>query len=233
MRERPVVIVAGASRGLGLELVRQFVDRGWTVIGTARDVTRAPDLIRLQGERPDRISIKALDIAKPESIAALKAELGGECLDVLYVNAGIMGPAHHDPARVTEEEFEQLMLTNALAPIRLAKALLGNLRDEKSVLVFMTSQLGSVARNESGGYDLYRASKAALNSLTRSFVAKLPSPRPTVLSLHPGWVKTDMGGAQAPLEAPASVAGMLDIVEAARGTGGHHFLDYQGKEIPW
>lgn len=233
MSERPVVLVAGASRGLGLELVRQFADRGWQVIGTARDVTRAPELIRLQGERPDRIAIKALDIAKPESIAALKAELGDTRLDVLYINAGIMGPGHHDPARVTDAEFDELMLTNALAPIRLAAALRGNLRDDKSVVVFMTSQLGSVARNEGGGYDLYRASKAALNSLTRSFVAKLPSPRPTVLSLHPGWVKTDMGGAQAPLDAPTSVAGMLDVVERARGAGGHRFLDYQGKEIPW
>lgn len=233
MSERPVVLVAGASRGLGLELVRQFADRGWRVIGTARDVTRAPELIRLQGERQDRIAIKTLDIAKPESIAALKAAFGGERLDVLYVNAGIMGPKHHDPRRVTDAEFDELMLTNALAPIRLAAAFLGNLRDEKSVLVFMTSQLGSIARNEGGGYDLYRASKAALNSLTRSFVAKLPSPRPTVLSLHPGWVKTDMGGTEAPLDAPTSVAGMVDIVEAARGTGGHRFLDYQGKEIPW
>lgn len=233
MRERPAVLVAGASRGLGLELVRQFADRGWQVIGTVRDVTRAPELIRLQGERPDRIAIKALDIATPESVAALKAELGDTRLDVLYINAGIMGPGHHDPRRVTDAEFDELMLTNALAPIRLAAELSGNLRDDKSVVVFMTSQLGSIARNEGGGYDLYRASKAALNSLTRSFVAKLPSPRPTVLSLHPGWVKTDMGGAQAPLDAPTSVAGMLDVVERARGAGGHRFLDYQGKEIPW
>jgi len=233
MSERPVVLVAGASRGLGLELVRQFADRGWTVIGTVRDVTRAHELIRLEGERPDRVSIKALDIAKPESVAALKAGLGGERLDVLYINAGIMGPTHHDPRRVTDAEFEELMLTNALAPIRLAEALLGNLRDEKSVVVFMTSQLGSILENDSGGYDLYRASKAALNSLTRSFVARLRSPRPTVLSLHPGWVKTDMGGAQAPLDAPTSVAGMIDIVERARGAGGHRFFDYQGKEIPW
>jgi NAD(P)-dependent dehydrogenase (short-subunit alcohol dehydrogenase family) len=233
MSERPVVLIAGASRGLGLELVRQFANRGWTVIGTARDVTRAHELIRLQGERPDRIAIKALDLTAPESVMALKAELGGGRLDVLYINAGIMGPTHHDPVRISDSEFEQLMLTNALAPIRLAKALLGNLRDDKSVVVFMTSQLGSVARNESGGYDLYRASKAALNSLTRSFVAKLPSPRPTVLSLHPGWVKTDMGGTEAPLDASTSVAGMVDIVEAARGAGGHRFLDYQGKEIPW
>ena len=233
MRERPVVLVAGASRGLGLELVRQFADRGWTVIGTAREVTRASELIRLQGERPDRISIRALDIAKPESVAALKVELGDASLDVLYINAGIMGPNHHDPARISDAEFDELMLTNALAPIRLAGALIGNLRDEKSVVAFMTSQLGSILENDNGGYDLYRASKAALNSLTRSFVARLRPPRPTVLSLHPGWVKTDMGGAKAPLEAPESVAGMLDIVEAARGAGGHRFLDYQGREIPW
>ena len=233
MGERPVVLVAGASRGLGLELVRQFADRGWRVIGTARDVTRAPELIRLQGERPDRIAIKALDLTAPESIAALKAELSGERLDVLYINAGIMGPTHHDPTRITDGEFDGLMLTNALAPIRLATALLGKLRDEKSVVVFMTSQLGSILENDTGGYDLYRASKAALNSLTRSFVARLQPPRPTVLSLHPGWVKTDMGGASAPLDAPTSVAGMLDMVERARGAGGHRFLDYQGREIPW
>lgn len=232
MTDRPVVLVAGASRGLGLELVRQFAARGWQVIATVRDRGRADELLRLQAERSAQISISLLDISDAGSIAALKAELGGKSLDVLFINAGIMGPNHHDPTRITDDEFQSLMLTNALSPIRLARALLENLKEPSGVLVFMTSQLGSVARNETGSYDLYRASKAALNSLTRSLVAKL-SRRVTVLSLHPGWVRTDMGGANATLDAPTSVAGMIDLVERARGTGGHHYLDYQGNVIPW
>ncbi len=233
MTDRPVILIAGTSRGLGLELVRQFAERNWTVIATVRDVKSADGLVRLQAERSDRISISLLDIRDPDSVARLKAGLVGRTIDVLYINAGIMGPTHHDAAKITDEEFQSLMLTNALAPIRLAKALLGNIRDGSGVLVFMTSQLGSVTRNVTGGYDLYRASKAALNSLTRSLVAKLPPRWLAVLSLHPGWVRTDMGGENAPLDAKTSVAGMLDLVEKARGTSGHRFLDYLGSTIPW
>jgi NAD(P)-dependent dehydrogenase (short-subunit alcohol dehydrogenase family) len=232
MMDRPVVLVAGASRGLGLELVRQFADRGWQVIATMRDPGRAEELLRLQAERSAQISISLLDISDAGSTAALKTELRGSSLDVLFINAGIMGPSHHDPTRVTDDELQALMLTNALAPVRLARALLENLREASGVLVFMTSQLGSVARNETGNHDLYRASKAALNSLSRSFVAKL-NHRIAVLSLHPGWVRTDMGGANAPLDAATSVAGMIDLVERARGTSGHRYLDYQGNVIPW
>lgn len=228
MTDRPVVLVAGASRGLGLELARQFVRRGWQVIATARDPSAAQDLTR-----SERLSVKRLDIADRESVSGLKAELGGQSLDVLYVNAGIMGPTHHDPMRITEDEFQSLMLTNVLAPVRLAITFLDNLRDGSGVIVFMTSQLGSVARNEGGGHDLYRASKAALNTLTRSFAARLGRRKLAVLSLHPGWVRTDMGGKNAPLDAGTSVAGMIDIVERARGTHGHRFLDYQGNVIPW
>ncbi|MGE3876701.1 MAG: SDR family oxidoreductase [Parvibaculaceae bacterium] len=233
MSDRPVVLVAGASRGLGLELVRQFAGRDWQVIATARDLDRAQDLVRLQAEWPDRITTCRLDIADQESVSSLKTGIGDRRLDVLYVNAGIMGPEHHDPMRIGEDEFHALMLTNALAPIRLATALLGNVRDGTGVIVFMTSGLGSVAQNDDGGYDLYRASKAALNSLTRSFVAKLGQRRLAVLSLHPGWVRTEMGGEAAPLDAETSIAGVIDVVEQARGTSGHRFLDYRGNAIPW
>ncbi|WP_119273330.1 SDR family oxidoreductase [Taklimakanibacter deserti] len=233
MADRPVVLVAGASRGLGLELARQFAERDWQVIATVRNLDGAPDLARLQTERPDRIAINRLDIADQSSVAAFKAEIGDRRLDVLYINAGIMGPRHHDPMRISDDEFQSLMLTNALAPVRFATTFLGNLREGTGVFVFMTSQLGSVARNEGGDYDLYRASKAALNTLTRSFVARLGARKLAVLSFHPGWVKTDMGGAKAPLDAETSVAGMIGIVEGARGTSGHRFLDYQGNVIPW
>lgn len=233
MVDRSVVLVAGASRGLGLELVRQFAERDWQVIATVRNLATAPDLVRLQADRPGRIAIHRLDIADQDSVEAFKAEIGNRRLDVLYVNAGIMGPRHHDPMRVTDEEFQTLMLTNALAPVRFATTFLDNLREGTGVIVFMTSGLGSVARNEAGDYDLYRASKAALNTLTRSFFARLRHRQLAVLSLHPGWVRTDMGGEKAPLDATASVAGMIDIVEGARGTRGHRFLDYQGNVIPW
>lgn len=233
MADRPSVLVAGASRGLGLELVRQFAERGWQVTATARSLDSAKELIRLEAERSDRIGISLLDIADQASVARLKTELGERRFDIVYINAGIMGPTHHDPMRIGEAEFQSLMLTNALAPVRFATTFLGNLNEGKGVIVFMTSQLGSVGRNDDGDYDLYRASKAALNSLTRSFVAKLGGRKFAVISLHPGWVKTDMGGEEAPLDAATSVAGMIDVVERARGTTGHRFLDYQGTVIPW
>ncbi len=220
----PSALILGASRGLGLGLVKEFAGRGWTVSGTVRkDADRAG---------LETAGAKALlcDITDPASVAALHGQVAGG-LDLLFINAGVSGPGHQDAAEATAQDTGMLFLTNAIAPIQAARALMDRLAPD-GVLAFMTSRMGSVEGNERGDMELYRASKAALNSMTRSLVAKLDHPRP-VLSLHPGWVQTDMGGKGADLDVPTSVHGLADVIVAAHGKPGSRFLDYSGAELPW
>lgn len=228
MPSNRTALIIGASRGIGLGLVRQLHADGWQVTATVRDPARATDLQALQG-----VHIESLDIDDAAALRQLAQRLSGQVFDLLFVNAGILGPSHQCAAAATAEELGQLFLTNVVAPIRLAEKLVGQLRPQTGVLAFMSSGLGSVANPEGNNLALYKASKAALNSLTNSFVCELPEPRPTVLSLHPGWVKTDMGGDGAMVEVVDSCRGLIEQVERFAGQGGHHFVDYQGQKIDW
>jgi len=217
----PTALVIGASRGLGLGLVRELVGRGWTVTGTVRSAADRP-AVEATGA-----AAAIADMTDPASVAALPAT----ALDLLFINAGVPGPAHDDAGQATADEVSALFLTNALAPVTAARTLLDRIVPD-GVLAFMTSRMGSVAANDRGDKELYRASKAALNSLTRSMVAKLDRPL-TVLSLHPGWVRTDMGGAGAALDVETSAHGLVDVILARRSTPGSAFFDYSGAELPW
>jgi NAD(P)-dependent dehydrogenase (short-subunit alcohol dehydrogenase family) len=221
-------LIIGASRGLGLGLVKRFAELNWNVTATVRDPQKATELSAM-----DSVKIEILDIDDVASLAALKQKLEGQVFDVLFVNAGIMGPQHQNAAQATTAELGQLFMTNAIAPIRLAEQFVDQIRTESGVLAFMSSVLGSVACPEGGNMMLYKASKAALNSMTNSFVVQLPEPRPTVLSLHPGWVKTDMGGEGADIDVDTSTRGLVEQLNAYAGKGGHYFVNYKGETIPW
>ncbi|MED5606578.1 MULTISPECIES: SDR family oxidoreductase [Pseudomonas] len=220
-------LIIGASRGLGLGLVNQLLARGWEVTATVRDAANAGVLDSL----PVRVESLVLDDAASQD--RLAEALAGQRFALVYINAGIYGPPHQSALDASLVEVGELFMVNAVAPVRLAERLLPRLDAQRGVLAFMTSELGSVAGNESGGMALYRASKAALNSLTRSFVAGLGETGLTVLDLHPGWVRTDMGGEAAPLDVETSAAGLIDQVEAYAGRGGQYYLDYQGTTIDW
>ncbi|MEE3926432.1 SDR family oxidoreductase [Pseudomonas viridiflava] len=221
-------LIIGASRGLGLGLVQRLTEQGWKVTATVRDPQNADNLKAIEGVR-----IEAVDIDDTASLEVLVQKLKGEVFDVLFVNAGIMGPKHQSAAQATAAELGQLFLTNAIAPIRLAERFVDHIRPETGVLAFMSSVLGSVACPEGETMRLYKASKAALNSMTNSFVVQLPEPRPTVLSLHPGWVKTDMGGENAAIDVQTSTTGLVEQLNAYAGKGGHHFINYKGETIAW
>lgn len=222
------ILIVGASRGLGLGLARQFSSQGWQVIATVRDPARADALKALAGVR-----IEALELDDADSLERLAQRLTGTQLDVLYVNAGIAGPQNKPATAASQMEVGQLFFTNAVAPVRLAERLLPLVEQKQGVIVFMSSILGSVETGPGMGMPLYGASKAALNHLTRSFVAGLGESRLTVLSMHPGWVKTDMGGSEAPLDVETSTRGMTEQVIRAIGQGGHRYLDFQGNPLPW
>jgi NAD(P)-dependent dehydrogenase (short-subunit alcohol dehydrogenase family) len=217
----PTALIIGASRGLGLGLVRELAGRGWTVTGTVRAETGRAAVEAAGG------TAALADVTDAASVAALP----DAPLDLLFINAGVSEPPHGDAAQATAEEMGQLFMTNAIAPVAAARALLGRVKED-GVLAFMTSRMGSVADNKSGDKEMYRASKAALNSLTRSLVAKLDRPL-AVLSLHPGWVRTDMGGGNAPLDVETSARGLVDTVLAHRNEPGSAFYDYSGAALPW
>lgn len=233
MTEPKTALIVGASRGLGLGLVETFAARGWSVIATVRNPAGAHDFPALAGAGGASIQVRPADVADDGSIAALEAGLDGTVLDLLFLNAGVYGPRGEvggaDPAEVAAT-----LLVNATGPARAAYALVDRVRPRTGVVAFMTSQMGSIADNRSGGSDVYRASKAAQNAYARSFHLAAAQPRGiTTLSLHPGWVRTDMGGAGAPLDVATSVRGLAEVVEQAAGRGDHRFVDYSGRELPW
>lgn len=223
-------IIIGASRGLGLGLAQEFAGRGWQVVATARGP--APELDAAVAASGGRITVQAVDIDHQDSVAALDAALGDTKFDLVFVNAGTYGPRHGSTDEVTPQEIAGLMMTNAIAPIRTARTLLPRVNDGGTVAL-MTSILGSVALNTHGTMDLYRASKASLNTISRSFWANDVKDRDlTLLNLHPGWVKTAMGGDGADIDVATSVAGLADVVETSHSKA-HRYLDYTGKELPW
>jgi NAD(P)-dependent dehydrogenase (short-subunit alcohol dehydrogenase family) len=216
-------LIIGASRGLGLGLAQELASRGWQVTGTTRRPGTLSDA---------RLTEAQLDTRDDAQITALRDQLAHASLDLLLMNAGVIGPIHQSVEQVTQDELLDLMLTNAIAPVRVARQLLPAVKRGGTV-VFMSSKMGSVTENNSGDAQLYRASKAALNTLTRSFHATLAKDRSVnVLTLHPGWVRTDMGGPMATLSIPESTRGMADVIEQKVGPT-HRFLDYAGNEIPW
>lgn len=230
-RQKTALIV-GASRGLGLGLASELAHRGWRVIATTRAAVPEEELANAVKASAGRMTTAVIDIDLPASVDALVRGLAGRRLDLLFLNAGVAGPKDQSVGAVTPGELGALFTTNAIAPVRLACRLLPSVVDGGTV-AFMSSRMGSVADNLSGGMDLYRASKAALNSLTRSFVATAARDRKvTVLTMHPGWVRTSMGGSAAPLGIPESVRGLADVIESRQAVK-HRFLDFQGAELPW
>ena len=221
-------LIVGASRGLGLGLVREYLNRGWRVIATER---RSGSSAALAALVTSALSIEALDINDEAAIAALAKRLTGTSLDLLYINAGVSDDPAVPIGLVATAEFDRVMRTNALGPMRVVERLSHRVAQRGTIAV-MTSALGSVSSEPPAGYDLYGASKAALNRLMRGYAVRAGGDR-TLLVIMPGWVKTEMGGDEAPLEVQTSVHGIADAVGARSGTAGLTFIDYRNAVLPW
>jgi len=225
----PRALVVGASRNLGLGLVRELVARGWDVVGTVRG-DRRTGLHDLADAHPGRVRIEQLDTTVPAEIDALRDRLETASLDLLVVNAGITD-ADVPAAEVDDDVFARVMLTNALAPVRVVERLSDRVASRGTVAV-MSSRQGSVSLNTRGGHEVYRASKSALNQLVRSYDARRTDERTLVL-VHPGWVQTDLGGEGAPLTVEQSVPGILDMLEKHAGDGGLQFRNHLDEVVAW
>jgi len=213
----PTALITGTGRGLGKELARQYAADGWKVIGT---------------ERGEQAKYR-LDVRDRNQISRLAKALKGEPIDLLFCNAGIVGNKGMAPGSFDFESWEEVLRVNLLGAAAVAEALLDNVAaSQHKTIAMMSSRLGSIA--ESSGMTLpYATSKAALNMLVKGLAATLASRKIIVVALSPGWVRTDMGGEQAPLAPETSVQGLRKVIAGLKRTDSGKFLSHDGAEIPW
>ena len=225
--DKPCVLVTGANRGLGLEFAKQYAAAGWHVIGTARNPDGAQELAATGAD------VVALDVAEAGSVDRLVATLEGRPIDLLINNAGV-GARIPSVEGLDAERVERVLAVNLVGPMRVTSALLPNLRKgERKKIVSITSGLGSIENNRGGGYYGYRESKAGLNMFMRSISAELAPEGFACVTLSPGWVRTDMGGANAPLSPEESITGMRAVIADLTVENTGRFLGHDGTVLPW
>ncbi|MCB9479661.1 MAG: SDR family oxidoreductase [Deltaproteobacteria bacterium] len=231
----PSVLITGANRGLGLEFVSQLALDHFRVHACCRDPKKADALNALAAEHPELISVHRMDVTDDADIAAVAKELADAPIDILINNAGIYGP--ETAQRLGDIDYDgwrRVLETNVLSPMKVTRALLPNVKKSKrKIIAVLSSQMGSIGQNESGGHYIYRSSKAAVNAVFKSLSVDLREEEVTVVMLHPGWVKTDMGGPRAPLTADAVVGGMLTLLENLDFQDSGRFLTWEEEELPW
>jgi NAD(P)-dependent dehydrogenase (short-subunit alcohol dehydrogenase family) len=235
----PTVLVTGASRGIGLEFVRQYAAQGWSVLASCRDPAAARALQAI-GSEQRAVRVHALDVSDVDAIDGLAKSLRGQPIDVLINNAGLYGPragVDHDPGQLFGHmdyaKWRQLFAVNAIAPFRMAEAFVEHVAasDQKKIIA-LTSRMSSIAET-SGSFHAYRTTKAALNMAMASLARDL-APRGIRIGLFsPGWVRTDMGGSHAPLSVEESVRGLCQRIAELDDTNSGSFRDFDGKPLPW
>jgi NAD(P)-dependent dehydrogenase (short-subunit alcohol dehydrogenase family) len=227
------VLITGTNRGIGLEFVKQYLDRGHRVLATCRNPDDKGELADLAAANHS-VTLMALDVGSEESRASFAAALADTPVDIFINNAGVYGPRDASFGKVDAKEWEQVLFVNSIAPLLLTQEIIGNLReggDRK--LVYITSKMGSIDDNSGGGSYIYRSSKTALNSVVRSLSVDLRDEGFSVAVLHPGWVQTDMGGPNALIDTLTSVSGMIGVIDKLSQANTGQFFNYDGQPIAW
>ncbi|MFW2831185.1 SDR family NAD(P)-dependent oxidoreductase [Sphingomonas sp. ID0503] len=219
----PKALVVGASRGLGRAIAEDLLGRGWDVTATVRD--------RSVLAGADRLTVEAVDTTDWAGVDALRGRIAVGSLDLLFVNAAIIGPSTVPIGEVDPQAFAEMTMVNVLAPLRIADRFADRVTP-KGTIAAMSSSLGSIGLNGSGGYEAYRTSKAALNMGLASIAARRNDGR-TYLAVDPGWVRTDMGGPEATLSIEESIPSLVTTLEQRAGRGGIAFVNYRGEDLPW
>jgi len=225
----PTVFITGANRGIGLEFVRQYGKAGYTVIATCRNPIGVGELATIPGD----IHVHGLEVTDRAQLARLAESLAETPIDILINNAGIYGPRAYDPADVDLGEWHRAMEVNAMSPLLISTAFVRNVAAAQGKIATLTSKMGSMDDNTSGGNYIYRSSKAALNAVMKSLANDLKNKSVPVCVLHPGWVQTDMGGGSALISTETSVAGMRQVIEGLSMSSTGCFFNYDGTDILW
>lgn len=224
----PTVLITGANRGLGLEFARQYAADGWTVIAGCRRPDEASEL------RATGAELHGVDVADDAEVGSFKAAVGERPLDLVIANAGVYGGEHQ--SRLSDIDFDswlEVLNVNTLGPVRVAAAFADNLKAAKGRIVAITSQMGSIADNTSGGFLAYRSSKSGLNGAWTSVALELKQSGVTAVMMHPGWVQTDMGGRNAPTTVEESISGMRRVIDGLSVADAGAFRTFNGKTLPW
>lgn len=226
--------ITGCNRGLGLEFVRQLLARGQRVIATCRDIATATDLTALTLKHSGQLSLVEMDVSDEASMREAVALLNDEAIDVFINNAGVYGPRDANFGNVDGPAMAEVLYTNAVAPVLLTQLLIDNVRKGSGKkLVYVSSKMGSIADNGRGGSYIYRSSKTALNSAVKSLALDFAPEGIAAATLHPGWVRTDMGGPNGLIDAPESVSGMLNVIDGLSVANTGQFFNYDGATIAW
>ena len=228
------VLVTGANRGLGLEFARQYAADGWRVHAACRAPNDAKDLQKAAAGSGGRVHLLALDVTDTTSVRSAAGALGGEAIDVLVNNAGVGGPRNERLGRLDYAAWERVLDVNTLGPMRVIEAFVDNVaKSREKKIVTITSGMGSIADNTSGGAYAYRTSKAAVNMVVKSLSLDL-APRGIVcVVMNPGWVRTDMGGPRGTLSPQDSIRAMRGVIAALKPGDTGKFFNYNGKSYPW
>jgi len=225
------VLIVGASRGLGYAMAAEFAERGWRVLGTVR--APGTPLHRLAAERPDIVEIETLDMTDADQILAVRQRLSDRQFDIVFINGGIANRAPEATmAGVSTEEFVHVMVTNVLGVMRAVEAF-GALGRPGGVVGVMSSGQGSIAHNTNGTNDVYRASKAALNQSMSSYAGRHADDGRALVLMAPGWIRTEMGGSNAPFSVEEAMPQIVDVLIAQQDAAGLRYLDRNGRTVPW
>ena len=227
------VVITGANRGLGLGFVKNYLGKNVDVVSTTRDLKSSKELLTLKEKFPNNLEIFELDLLKESAGETLANFLGERPIDILINNAGV-GSTNQYFEAVSPKPWLEVLKVNLIAPLMITQSIINNVKkgsDKK--IYFLSSQLGSIGDNASGGMYIYRSSKTGLNQVVKSLSVDLKPQGITVVSLHPGWVKTDMGGPNAPVSIDESIEGMTQVIHTTDIKDTGRFLNYDGKELPW
>jgi NAD(P)-dependent dehydrogenase (short-subunit alcohol dehydrogenase family) len=226
----PTVLITGANRGLGLEMARQYAGAGWRVVAACRRPAEAKALGTIGGN----VAVEALDVEDEASVSALARKFAGETIDLLVNNAGIGAAGRTAFGDIDYADWARLFRVNAMAPLRVAMAFVEPVaRSPRRTMLFISTRAGSIHDNLYGGRYLYRSSKAALNMVVKSLAIDLAPRRIVCTAVHPGWVRTDMGGAEAPIDAATAIAALRALVDRLEPHDSGRFLNYDGRELRW
>ena len=232
---RETVMITGASRGIGLALTRRFLDAGFQVLACARRPVSATMLQELR-DRNSNLRILRLDVSRPAMIRALAGRLSGASIDILINNAGAYGPRDQALETLSDDArpWSQTFATNVMGPFLICRAFSDAVAQSKrKVLASVGSVLGSISEANSGEPYLYRASKAAVHMIMKGLHEDLKGRDIISVALHPGWVRTAMGGPDAPMEPEESADGLFRVLTSLQEKDSGNLLDYRGKAIPW
>ena len=226
------LLLIGASRGLGHAMAASFIEHGWFVIGTVRGPCRTL-LHDLAEKHPGRVEIEQLDMTEPDQIGSLRQRLAARSIDMLFVNAGTANANQEETiAEVSTEEFVRVMVTNALSPMRVIEGL-QDLVSPTGVIGIMSSGQGSISNNNKGGREVYRGSKAALNQYMRCYAARHANEQRALVLVAPGWIRTELGGSNAPFSMEETVPQIVTMLLAQQGKAGLQYLDREGQTVSW